>query len=159
VLSGCSFAPSPADEQSARPLALPVLTVERQRIQPAEMIYRSGTTTRRHSSARTAPAAVPVTPRRDLRMRLVGRYPVRVLRVGAFARVDAHDAPVDGGDQYDCLADSPCRAHVRAGSLVLRVPLLSPVRLVIVREVCDLEGGGTLEVVWRFLRGEATAGS
>lgn len=83
-------------------------------------------------------------------MRVASGHPVRTLWVGTFDRADDSGVPLDGGDQFDCLADSACTVETRAGSMNIYVPIAKRVRVVIVREVFTLSHGTTLEMVWRF---------
>jgi hypothetical protein len=125
--------------------------VHRQLVPPADVAYHvDGASRHPEPPASQTPTVVSNDPK-ALRFRIVGGYPIRTLQLGAFSRIDAHGLPVDGGDQFDCLADSSaCATQIRAGSVHAAVELPSSVRLVIVRQTCPLPGGGTLDIVWRF---------
>jgi hypothetical protein len=142
-------APQPAG-LSARQRALPQLSVHKQRIEPSEIRYRTGGNTRRPAHGHTQPATVSIGHADRLAMRVTSGHPVRTLWVGTFDRADDSGVPLDGGDQFDCLANSACTIETRAGSMNISVPVAKSVRVVVVREVFTLPHGTTLEMVWRF---------
>jgi hypothetical protein len=150
AVSACTAAPSRTQEDPSRLPALPALSVGGHRIEPAKVVYHRDGTSRNVGLDRAATRALTVRNRDRLSMRLVSSSPVLTLRVGSFARVNSHGLPVDGGDQWDCLADSPCKVAMRAGSMRIVVPLGPAVRAVVVRATSESIDGGTLEAVWRF---------
>jgi len=150
LLSGCSLAPFRPHDRHGDRSGLPTLSVRAERIEPFEVVYRDEGKTRRPARGHGDLPTVTLRRGHDLRMRVVSGYPARELRVGTFSRADGRGSPVDGGDQFDCLAESDCTVETRAGSVHISVPLAAAVRLVIVRETFALTRGATLEMVWRF---------
>lgn len=140
----------PAAGPSAREAALPRLSVHKQRIEPFEIRYRAEGNTRRPAHGHAPLVTVAIGEADRLTMRVASGHPVRTLWVGTFDRADDSGVPLDGGDQFDCLADSACTIATRAGSMNISVPVAKSVRVVIVREVFALPHGTTLEMVWRF---------
>ncbi|CAM5423744.1 hypothetical protein [Leifsonia shinshuensis] len=154
LLSGCVPVARDADaaaaETAADGIIVPTLTVDGVRLHPVAYRYRLPGGTRRSVRDAHSDPLVRAPKTGLLRARLVSGYTANGLYAGTFSALDRKGRPVDGGDQYDCVAGGRCTVSTRAGSVTIELPAGAGTRLVIVRSTFELPDSGALEAVWRF---------